>query len=186
VVVLRRRQQFDPVSLRVSFKESYMSEPIYDTRTMVQLSLATHFSEEEKASMQGRVHFESFPREEMEALLKLEERVVEFREQVWEAGLQKIVDACRYKGMEGRVSETIEILCYSMAGRTMTTLREGDHDVTVLSASNEAPSRMGLHGINGTLRQGQELLQRACEVWKTQGISMEHEKSVTLDVLTLL
>lgn len=117
----------------------------------------------------------------------LRDKVKEYERRVWSDGLQDVVEKHPARGMCGRLGTDVKLMTYVMAGRVMTTFEhKGGHWATVLSGEGEKPSRMGFHGISGTVQQAMDLLQLAIDTWEAEGISMVVDTEVTLDVLAAL
>lgn len=114
----------------------------------------------------------------------LRDKIKEYEANVWSDGLQDIVEGDPHRGMIGELGDHVKLMTYVLAGRVMTTFQHEDgHSVTVLSGEGEKPSRMGLHGINGTIQQAHEFLELGCTTWKKNGILMKPNIKIIPDVL---
>lgn len=96
--------------------------------------------------------------------------VKEFERRVYlDGGLVAAIDACAVRGMSGILGD-ITMRTFTMAGRVMVTIEQGDSSVSVLAAQGENPPRMGLHSIEGSILAAGELLGRVCDMWHSAGI----------------
>lgn len=120
-------------------------------------------------------------------MVTLHDKVKEYERRVWSDGLQDVVEDHSARGMCGSLKGEAKIMTYVLAGRVMTTFEHKDgHTATVLSGEKEKPSRMGFHGIEGTVQQAMDLLQLAIDTWEAEGIGMVADTEVTLDVLAAM
>jgi|SRR5690606_142111 len=122
--------------------------------------------------------------EDNKLLLSLNKKIKDYEARVWSNGLQDIVEKDPNRGMIGSLRDSASLMTYVLAGRVMTTFQDKDgNTLTTLAGEGEKPSRMGLHGIDGSIQHALDLLDLACDVWEKKELVMGVDNEVTLDVL---
>jgi len=147
-----------------------MTDTIYNTQSMIKETLS---------ALDERRECDTAP---------LSEAVKAFAVSTWENGLADVVERDPNRGMIGSVSKDVSVLTYVMAGRILTTIHRKDdggvlHAVSVMAGEEERPSRMGLHGMDGTVKQAIQLLDETAKAWKNGTLKMQPDVEVKLDVL---
>lgn len=119
------------------------------------------------------------PINEYEAVKSLNKSVKEFEYCVWAAGMQNAVNRQTVRGLKGKVDDSLEIITYTIAARTIITLQETNgNNVSFCSGEKEKPSRMGLQSFNCTVNEAIELIKRCIKSWDTNGIRLIDDKDI--------
>lgn len=116
---------------------------------------------------------------------RIHEKIKEFERAAWFGGVEPQMKEQKYEGPRWTFERTkdsiqglalpvrglsgnhngIDMLVYTCAGRAMITLRQGDAEITVITAEDEQTDRMGQQGICATEAQAIALLE-AGKDWK--------------------
>lgn len=105
-----------------------------------------------------------------------------FEERIWFSGLSEIVRESNKRGHRGTCGD-LEVMLWSMAGRTMITLRDiKGRWLSLMVATDEDESTMGLHERSIDVLLIDEWLRHVADFWDWTGIVPDD--SVTLDILS--
>lgn len=121
-------------------------------------------------------------KEDRDLYERLKLLVMRFEAAVWFKGLQEQNNATRERGvsqegpsrfdredpLEKKTKKTVELLAYTIAGRTMITLQRGDIMLSMVADESSKESRTGLQGIYGTEAQVTQLVEDAIAQWEAR------------------
>jgi hypothetical protein len=110
---------------------------------------------------------------------QLKEKLKEFDQKVWFKGLQKHVLSTRERGVSAKV-EGLEVLTYTMAGRTMITFREGENYVSAVADETSTECRTGLQGIGATAEQAWALIDSTIHLFETGLLVFKDDDKVSI------
>lgn len=71
-------------------------------------------------------------------------------------------------------------MTYTLAGRTMLTFQGEDFSVTTLAAEGETDSRMGLHGIDGTLPEAIIAIEEIKRAYQAGNLIMSIDTEISM------
>ena len=102
-----------------------------------------------------------------------------FEERIWFGGLSEIVRESNNRGHRGTCGD-LEVMLWSMAGRTMITLRdENGRWLSLMVATDDDRSTMGLHERSIDVPLIDKWLRHVADFWDWTGVVPDD--SVTLD-----
>ena len=121
-------------------------------------------------------------KEDRDLYERLKLLVKRFEAAVWFQGLQEQNNATRERGvsqedpsrfdredpLEKKTKKTVELLAYTIAGRTMITLQRGETMLSMVADESSKESRTGLQGIYGTEAQVTQLVDDAIAQWEAR------------------
>lgn len=112
-----------------------------------------------------------------------ETEVRRFSREVWFNGLQKIIKASRHHGITAH-HEGFSFLTYSICGRTMITLQEGDIDdesynsITLVADETSEEDRTGSNSFSCSINKAFELIDKACKLYLNGDLKFEEDEKV--------
>lgn len=153
--------------------QNYSETSRLNTDLIVHAIAGRYYSAEERAKI-------------LEDENKIQEAIGRFEKEVWyEGGWQEDEQKAQLKSHEMHLG-TMETLSYTIAGRTLITLRDETigAEITVITAENEPPrpddsGPMGLQSINATAKQAIELLGRM-NSYRSANIGMTPSRRVSI------
>jgi hypothetical protein len=110
--------------------------------------------------------------------LKICEQIKLFESEVWFAGLKKVVNKSKVKGVSAKTKQ-ISVLTYSMCARTMFTIENSEASVTMMCAEDSETPTMGFRGIDATEEQAINLIKLAIKKYKENTLVFKKDTAVS-------
>jgi len=112
-----------------------------------------------------------------ESMKEVYDKIREFNQDVWFAGLQKFIQGEDTHGHSATFTDEmgheIKFLSLAMCGRWRATIQDPEGSfIDIITVEDESEARMGLNGIGSTTEAALRLLESAITAWKAGEIKL--------------
>ncbi len=116
------------------------------------------------------------------SLRKILKEISRFETEVWFRGLQALIRPSKSRGFSAKLSSPkgeLSVLTYSMCGRCIVTIEEGNTQVSMMCDESSDTPTMGDKGIRATEEQALDLMNRAITAYQNGTLKFEEDSGVS-------
>lgn len=159
----------------IKLTTSEIKELIYDWKadTTGLENVLPHYADDQAFTARIEAHI---------SLRKILKEITRFESEVWFKGLQSLIRPSQSRGFSAKLPSSpgeLSVLTYSMCGRCIVTIEEGNVQVSMMCDESSDTPTMGDKGIRATEEQALDLLSRTIAAYQDGTLKFEEDSGVS-------